>query len=293
MNPGPESPAADPRAWRTRLADLARRVLREPLTHFLAIGLVIFLGFAAVKAARRPVLEIDAQELTQLVAYWEVQMQRPPTKAELAGILRERVDEEILAREAQRLGLDRNDMIIRRRLAQKMAFAGEDVTSLPEPSEQQLGDYYAAHRARYLTPAQVSLQHIYFSDDRKGAPAEAAARQAAADAQAGRPPGGDPFVLPRSYSEIPMDDLNRDYGPAFAQAVSRAPVGRWTGPVRSAFGWHAVRVAVLRPARPQSFDDARSDVRDQWLAERRNAANAAFMDGLRRRYRIQVAGAEP
>src|SRR5437763_15543347 len=104
-----------------------RRVAREPLVRFLAIGLVLFAAMSAAKALQRPVVRIDAAELNQLAAYWEAQSQRPPTKAELAGIIQDRIDEELLAREALRLGLDKNDMIIRRRLAQKVSFATDDM----------------------------------------------------------------------------------------------------------------------------------------------------------------------
>ena len=115
MNPGPEAAGAAPRKG---ARGLVGRILREPLVHFLAIGAVIFVSAVVLKQVQRPVVRIDAAELDQLGAYWEQQMQRPPTKAELRGIISERIDEEILAQEARRQGLDKDDIIVRRRLAQ-------------------------------------------------------------------------------------------------------------------------------------------------------------------------------
>lgn len=289
MSPAPEA-AAPPPADRPRgPRALAARIVREPLTHFLVIGAVLFLALTVVKDARRPVLRLDAEDLNQLIAYWEMQTERPPTKDELDGIIRERVDEEILAREAVRLGLDRDDMIIRRRLAQKMAFAGEDTDAVPEPSEAELRAFYDTTKARYAAPAAVSLRHVFFSADRPaGDPAEAA-ELALQRANRGETPTGDPFVLPLAYADARLIDLSRDYGPDFAQAVADAPVGRWSGPVRSAYGWHLVRVEARRASEIQPFEAVRPEVRDAWIADKRKAANAAFMERLRGKYRVVVA----
>ncbi|WP_374572429.1 peptidyl-prolyl cis-trans isomerase [Phenylobacterium sp.] len=271
------------------MRSILARVAREPLTHFLLVGAILFLGATVGKAAHRPVIRVDTQELNQLADYWQLQMQRPPTKAELDGLIRERVDEEILAREARRLGLDQDDIIIRRRLAQKMAFAGEDAEPIAEPSEAALRAFYEQTKADYRAPATVALRHVYFSADRPGRDAEAAARRALDAAKTGAAPTGDPFVLPLSYADARIADLARDYGPDFAKAVAAAPVGVWSGPVKSAYGWHLVRVDQRTEAAVESFEQARGEVRDAWLAKARQAANAAFLGRLRARYRVVVA----
>ena len=163
MNPPPEAPEAAPRESRRGVRGAIARIAREPLTHFLLIGAVIFVSATTIKAMRKPVLRVDADELQQLASYWELQMQRPPTREELKGIIGERIDEEILAREAQREGLDKNDLIIRRRLAQKMAFASEDTTPIPEPDEAKLKSLYERSAGLYETPAHLALRQVYFS----------------------------------------------------------------------------------------------------------------------------------
>lgn len=283
MTPEPIRPAAS----------TLRRVLREPLLHFLLIGAVLFVGISAVSALRRPTVRLDARDLEQLAAYWEMQTQRPPTRAELAAIIQERVDEELLAREAVRLGLDKDDMIVRRRLAQKMSFASEDVAAIPEPSETALQAYYDAHRERYATAARLALRHIYFSQDRTGASPMVAARDALARIRAGGSATGDPALLPLTYADIALTDLARDYGPAFTQAARDAPLNTWVGPVNSPYGVHLIRVEGRRPSEAPALSSVLAEVRDAWMAEQRQAKNRAFRQGLRRKYRVEIAGLPP
>lgn len=274
------SPEPSPALW--------RRIIREPLTHFLVAGLALFLVVSAVKEARRPVVRLDNSELEQLISYWQLQMQRPPTRAEVKAILNERIDEELLAREALRLGMDKNDMIIRRRLAEKMAFASEDTTSLPQPSDSELRALYERTKDQYVSPTQVAFRQVVFSGDRPNALGTA---QAALKAAGGGEPGpGDPFVLPLTYGGVGVDDLLRDYGPEFAKAMETLPVGSWSGPVQSPYGWHLVRLESRKPRYAQPFEAVKDQVRDAYLADARKRANADFLAKLRKRYRVEVAG---
>ncbi len=268
------------------------RIAREPLTHFLLIGALLFGGLTAVKSLRRPVVRLEAQDLNQLATYWEAQMQRPPSKAELAGIIGERIDEELLAREALRLGLDKGDMIVRRRLAQKMAFATDDVAQAAEPDEATLRAYYARTADRYAAAARVGFQQVFFSGDRPPGGAAKAAGQALERAEEGgrADPTGDPFLFPLTYDDVGLQDLLRDYGAAFVKTLETAPVGTWQGPVLSPYGWHIVKVTQRRQAAATAFEAVRHQVRDAWLADRRREANAAFLHSLRKRYRVVVAG---
>lgn len=269
-----------------------RRLSQEPLVHFLLIGAVLFLAVTAAHQLRRPKVRIGAQELEQLASYWEMQTQRPPSRAELAAIIRERVEEELLACEAVRLGLDRDDMIVRRRLAQKMAFASEDVAAIPEPSEKDLQAWYDRTKDRYATPGRVAMRHIFFNHDRPGGD-RPAALAALAQVKAGRSPPSDPSLLPLSYADVTLDDLTRDYGPAFSQAVADAPQGAWVGPVESPFGAHLIRVESRRPREIPPLADVRDDVRAAWIEDRRKAANRAYIQRLWRRYDVEIADLPP
>ncbi len=273
-----------------KLKAAAEWALREPLMRFLVIGAVLFAGISLVRAEQRPAITIDAAEIEQLVSYWRQQSHREPDRDELKAIINERVDEEVLAEEAKRLGLDRDDMIIRRRLAQKMAFASEDTVEIPEPTEAELAAYYQANQARYAAPERVALRHVFFSDDRAEVSPPVAASDALRALRAGGRVTGDPSMLPLSYADVTIETLERDYGEAFAKAVAAAPVGQWVGPVESGFGLHLIRVESRQGRKVPPLAEVRDEVRIAWIEERRAVALREQLAELRRGYRIEVAG---
>lgn len=272
------------------LSGWARAALAEPLTHFAAIGLALFVALGLAEGLERPVVRISEAEIAQLAQYWSSQMQREPTRVELGALISERVDEEILAREALRLGLDRDDIIIRRRLAQKMAFISEDLGAAEDPDEATLRAHFAKDPARFAAPAAIAMRHVFFSQDRAGLPADRAAEAALARLRAGADPGGlgDPFLLPLAFAAVREADLVRDFGDGFASAVAAAPVGEWTGPVGSAYGAHVVRVEGRDAAPAPRFEDVVPAVREAFLRDARAERNAAFRAELRRRYHVIV-----
>ena len=107
-----------------------------------------------------------------------------------------------------------------------------------------------------------------------------------------REPQGDPFLFPLAYDDVNLPDLLRDYGNAFVKTLETAPVGGWAGPVLSPYGWHIVKVTSRKAGAATSFDQVRDQVRDAYMLEGREAARAAFMRDLRKRYRVVVAGVD-
>jgi peptidyl-prolyl cis-trans isomerase C len=265
--------------------------LREPLVHFLLIGTVLF----AVTAVRerqsaQSEIRIGAGEVAQLAALWETQAQRKPSPEELQGLIEERIDEEVLAREATRLGLDRDDALVRRRLAQKMAFVSDDLAAVVEPAEADLRAYFETHRESYGTPDVYSVRHVYFNPDSHGMALDTDAQRALQRLTRGANPDtlGDPFMLPREFADVSRQDIVRSFGSVFADAVTSAKPGNWAGPVRSPFGVHLVKLESHRPPGAAHFEDVRDLVREAHLAQQRQQANIARRAQLRQQYRIVI-----
>jgi len=272
-----------------------RAALREPLLHFVLIGALLF-AFTAWRQQQRDhnEIRITSGEIAQLAAFWETQSQRKPTSEELRGLIEERIDEEVLAREAVRLGLDRDDVIVRRRLAQKMAFVSDDLAVMSEPAEADLRAYFEEHKEAYTTPDLYALRHVFFNPDRHGTALDADAQRALQRLTRGADANevGDPFMLPRELADVSRDDIARDFGSMFAEAVTSSTPGTWAGPVRSPFGVHLVKLESHTPRSVASFEDVRDRVREALLAQKQQEANAALRTKLRQQYKIIVETTE-
>lgn len=134
---------------------------REPLVHFLGIGALLFGAFALVNDEVGSVaenrIEITASNVERLREVWSKQWNRQPTETELKGLINSHIREEVLYREGLALGLDKNDTIIRRRLAQKMEFLFEDLAIQGKPTEEDLKAYFDRNKDKYLLPARKSF----------------------------------------------------------------------------------------------------------------------------------------
>ena len=242
----------------------------------------------------RRVIEVTADRVEGLRARWAAQWGRPPTGPELAGLIEEALDEEILYREAQRLGLDREDAIVRRRLAQKLTFILEGAGGAAAPSADEVEEYFARHAERYRRPPRTTFDHVFLSADRRTDPAADATAVlrsiGAADGDDWRRLG-DPFMLSRTYADRTDAEIAAMFGAGFADAVSALPAGGWSGPVESTYGMHLVRVHDRTPSRSPSLDELRDRVVADWREERRREHGRAAYRALRDEYEVRLPAA--
>lgn len=266
---------------------MIRRLLGEPLVHFLVLGALVF-AFYRPGDERR--IFVSAAEQERLATIWAGEAGRAPDARDVNGLIAAHVEEEVLTREATRLGLDEGDTIIRRRLAQKMRFTLEGLRDLDDPAEAELADWYEQNEDRFALPATVTFRHVYFSPDRRGASLDADAGAARAAILAGGDwrTFGDPFMLQRAYADIDRDALARLFGDAFADRLfARADTG-WHEPVGSAFGLHLVDLQDRTPARTRPLEDIRDEVIAAWRDEAARAADARAIADLVGRYEIEI-----
>ena len=274
-----------------------RRFWREPLTRFFAAGAGLFLLYALV-GGRAPTddrrIVIDEYELQALAALWQAQWRRPPTGDELTRLVSDRVREEVLYREALALDLDENDVLVRRRLAEKLEMALNDVAATTEPSDDDLRRYFESHPDRYVEPAALTLTHRFFSRDRRGDSVEADARRGLEALAAGGAVDDDSFHAAKTLTLEDAGRLERIFGGAFHDAVlehAARPRSRhaWFGPVPSAYGTHVVRVDAYREGRRQMLDEVRETVLDDWRRDHVAARESERYAEMRARYEVDVA----
>lgn len=223
------------------------------------------------------------------------QWRRPPTAAESDRSVADFVREEVLYREALALGLDRDDLVVRRRLVQKMEMLA--LRDGPGISEPDLMDHYLAHRADYALPESVSFRHVFFSVAARGAGAHAAAGAALADRHDGRASGasglGDPPPMPPEVSDWTRPMVEARFGPGFAAAVFEAGPAGWSGPVASAYGYHLVYVTRRTPARVPDFAEVAGRIATDLDAARRAGALDRIYASVRGSYRVEIEPAPP
>ena len=276
--------------------DRIPRWLRDPLVVFVLLGIGVFAldGWLAGGETARPVIEITPDEVERLRARWIAQWGREPTGDELQTLVDEAVDEEILYREAQRLGLDRNDAIVRRRLAQKLTFILEDAGATGPPSESEVEEYYARHAERYRRPGRTTFDHVFLSGDSRTDPA-GDATALLDEVDAGNDDGwqrlGDPFMLARSYADRSDHELAGLFGRVFTEAVAGLPVGGWNGPVESTYGAHLVRVNARTPSRAPALAEVRDRVLTDLREDRRRERSLAAYQELRDAYEVRLPAA--
>jgi peptidyl-prolyl cis-trans isomerase C len=271
--------------------------LREPLLQFVAIGLLLFAGDRALNPGAEQSgsggrIEVTEGDLRQLEVAWTAQWRRPPTPEEMRNLVTARVREEILYREALALGLDKDDTIVKRRLAQKMEFLAEDVSGLREPSADELRGWYSKHGERFALPGRRSFRHLYFSLDRRGERAREGAvrareRLAAVSVDAaGAASLADPFMFQDYYADRTPEQVAGVFGVQFAEALFQLAPGGWQGPVESGLGWHLVWVTSSVPGRVPAYEEVEAAVRAGWLDEQRAEARRRAFEAMAARYHV-------
>lgn len=270
---------------------LVQRLLHEPLLHFLLLGGVIFAAWTLLHPAAPGSdthISINAADVQRMKVQAARQWGREPEPAMLAALVEADIREQVLYREALSLGLDRDDVVIRRRLVQKLESLAQD--QLPEPDELTLQTYWQQQFADKPAVATLTLQQMSFSSALHGAKAFDAARTALARLEKGEDAGaGDPFLLPAKADQQTQAMLVRDYGAAFAQQVFALPVGRWQGPITSSLGLHLVRISDRLVPATRSYAADRDQVRQDYARQALNAAQESAYQKIRAHYQIQIA----
>jgi hypothetical protein len=272
-----------------------RRWIREPLVQFMAIGLLLFLFYAwrGDTGTNSYRIIVTQGQLDALAARFVGIWKRPPNEQEVKYMIDDFVREEMATREATRLGLDRDDVIIRRRLRQKLEFAVEDNTNGSPPTDADLQAYLDQHAEKFRAEPQVAFRQVFLNPARRHDTIThdakvLLARLSASDIATDAGPLGDPLMLP---SEMPLSsrsDVSRLFGNGFADEVMKLKPGRWSGPIESAYGLHLVFASEEVQGRLPSLAQIRPLVEEDVLSERRDREIKAMYYRLLDRYHVTV-----
>lgn len=268
-------------------------IFTSPIVQFFAAGAVIF-GLYSLSgrpgAEPTDAITITKAEQENISALFQRTWRRPPSASELEALIEARIREELFYREALALGLDDGDVVVRRRLAQKIDFIVDDLAAGRDPSDEELTTFYRENKDRYAIEPLLTFQQVYLSADRRGPALLDDARVILAQLQRGVDPAalGDAIILPRSMERASVREVERVFGEDFAKAIEKERPGEWSGPVRSTYGAHLVKLSDRQEGRLPTFDEARQKIERDWREHQRRSARETYAKALKDKYDVTI-----
>jgi peptidyl-prolyl cis-trans isomerase C len=254
--------------------------------HFLIAGALVFAFSAWRGTAPDPTsrtITVDEAGVRRLAGNFELAWQRQPNPTELDWLIRDYVKEEVLYREALRMGLDTDDEVIRKRLRSKMEFLARQEAEGAIPSEAVLAQWLEAHRAKYAPGAAYRFDQVYVSGTDKAATDRALGILAKLRGGANPAGLGDSLAVAPPKIATSTAGIARDFGEDFANTLPTLPLRTWAGPVTSGFGLQLVKLEEAVPGKRVRLADVHQQVENDWraatTADREAKAYQALLDG--------------
>lgn len=271
--------------------------LREPLVHFLLLGLGLFLlyGRVAPENADSRRIEVSASRIDDLTRQFQAVWNRPPTPEELRGLIDSYVRDEVLYREGLAMGLDADDPVIKRRVRQKLEVMSEEAGYQLAPSDAELSEYLSKNADKFRQPSILSFEQAYFSGDAPAREVERQSREALTRLNQGAPLDsvGQATMLPATVTSMPADLVARDFGEEFAKTLETLPLNVWQGPIASGMGAHIVRITERKPSELPPLAAIRAQVLRDWENQRRERNRAEVFQGMLKNYTVVIDSTAP
>ena len=273
-----------------------KKLLHEPLVHFLLLGVLVFVAFRYLSpnSGSEPAQIVVTQaQIESLVTGFTRTWQRPPTNAEVEGLVREYIREEVCTREALALRLDQDDIVIRRRLRQKLEFISDSAASQTEPTDEQLQRYLLSHPDRFRAERRFTFHHV-FVDPQKHAQTLSTdinrlmTQLRLSGGNADLSSMGDAFLLEQNFEAVSASEVTKQFGEKFAVKLGELPIGEWSGPIASGYGVHLVLVTERKDGGEPSLAEVRDAVKREWINKQRLDTTEKFYQALLSRYTIRI-----
>lgn len=266
--------------------------LREPLVHFLLIGLALFMlyGRVAPEGSDSRTIAVDAARVAELSRQFQAVWSRPPTATERQGLIDAYIRDEVMYREGLAMGLDADDPVIKRRVRQKLDVITEEIGNQQAPSDAELSAYLAKNANIFRQPPILSFEQVFFSGDAPAVAVERQSREALALLNQGAPLAsvGQATMLPAIVNATPADLVARDFGEEFAKQLETLPLNVWQGPIASGMGAHLVRITERKPSELPALASIRPQVLREWENQRRESNRAEVYQAMLKNYRIVI-----
>jgi hypothetical protein len=269
-----------------------KKLLREPLLHFLLIGAALFVVYGLVNDSTSDDADfrvvVSAGRIGQLENIFTKTWQRPPTTKELKGLVDDFILEEIYYRQAVAMGIDRDDTVIRRRLRQKFEFLTDDLAAAATPSDEELAVYLAANSDIFRRDTTYTFEQVYINPDRPGVDLEAYMAEKLSALRAGKAIVGDSGLLPAFFDATPGRIIDSNFGSGFSDNLDLLPSGQWQGPIESGVGLHLVRIEARVEGMVPELAEIRQMVEREWAHEKRIETRRVINEKLLNDYDVVI-----
>ena len=216
---------------------------------FIAFALIALEHFVFYE---KDAIVIDAARRDALISKWQAKTKRLPTNEEKEALFKQYSQDEMMFREALRLGLNEDDTIIKRRLIQKLRFLYEE-SHFESVSLSELRAFYKANQANYVLDEQYSFYHLFYSKEPSKSDLDRIFQELDADDQHWQQKG-EASMLARSYANRSFSDIKALFGTDFSNQLKHLAVGKWSGPIHSVYGAHIVYMVHRVPKKERDFD---------------------------------------
>jgi len=280
------------------MSNKVTRIFKEPLVHFLLLGACIYGAYALFGAPEQTdsdkSIRVDAKRIDAFITEWQSRWNRPPTKQEIDGLIQQFINEEVLYRQAVAMGLNENDPITRRRMAQKLEFLTSDLAQAQQPKDDELEKYFQENLDSYRAADLITFLQVFFNPDKRDEKTLDDAKKTLKELQAAGEPdpekleAGDRFMLQNYFKSADEAGVRRQLGSGFAASLMKLEKGKWHGPVLSGYGVHLVYVYQIQKAPAPALEKVKAKVLEQWHKEKREQFHADFLENLKNNYEIVI-----
>lgn len=268
------------------------KILKEPLFQFFMIGVSLFVLYTFLNTEKSYTdsrIIVDKGRINSLIAGFAGIWNRPPTDRELKNLIDDFVVEEIYYRQALAMGMDKNDVVIRRRLQQKMEFIAARKTEVYKPSEKELNGFITGNPEKYSSSPLYSFEQVYINTDNLSeTEIDIRVRAVRDKLENDDRISGDATMLPRIFKMTTAYDIDRTFGQGFADKLDSLALNSWSGPIMSGYGLHMVKLSEHRPGELLPLAQIHSMVERDWIRKQEQETEKRYLENLKRDYEIVI-----
>lgn len=269
-----------------------RKFLKEPLVHFLFLGGLIFGYYSLVNSESESenTIVIDDAEYDYLLSLWKNQWKRDPNEEDIKAFIDQYLRQEVFYKEALALGLDHNDIIVKRRLAQKMEAVSNDLNAmLKPPTSADLKDFYMANDSLFRLPTSYTFQQVLFTNQEPNWQQDLVTTHTALIEGKGIPTSRVlKLSISNDWKDIPINEINQSFGGEFASKLDSLPLNQWVGPISSGFGKHLVFISEKNDSQLADFERIKSYVEKEFEYQTELEMQEQVFHDLLEKYPVKI-----